>query len=325
MHRTSKSVVRYLLLKHPRWMICGLLFCCCACLVGQEQVAEHIELPIAQAENQLRGQDFTLSFDGVAATFKGTSPISVVLERGGTRKTVTLPSEFSQVVSARLYKPDRLIVAGMVNGDASEVVIFDLQKVSVADHFLCYSPSISPNGRYVAFVKFYPTHGDSDVEDHYMLYDASSSPDQNRPVGIPHHPSVVGRVLFPAGVNNRPDDNVDLNGRPTHRMASDNFFWNNQSTLFVFADQYKDEYSAVVARVDGGLGTSKAVGLSREWICPKASQPCFEHLTRVDFPATPTDTSMNLVFRGVNGTPAKESRIILAHANSDSISASPAQ
>ena len=247
----------------------------------------------------------------------------MTLEQGGNRKTVTLPPEFSQVNSAHPYKSDRLIVTGMVNGDASEVVVIDLQKGSVADHFLCYSPSISPSGRYVAFVKFYPTHGVSDVEDHYMLYDVSSSPEQNRPAITSHHTVVVGHVLFPEGISNRPDDNVDLDGRPTHRMASDSFFWNDQSTSLVFADVFMDEYSAVVATMDGGIGAPKSVAISREWICPNASPSCFEHLSRVDFPASPTGASIELTFRGVNGTPARESRIILARVNSDSISASP--
>lgn len=231
-------------------LLCIALALGSLCLYAQERPASHVEVPVGQSGfHPDTAQDTTLSFKGMVATFKASSPMTMVMKPAGSSKTVTLPAEFTQLTSARLYRTDRLVISGMVNGDVSEVVVIDSENGSVLDHFLCYSPAISPNGRYVAFVRFYPAHGMNSVEDHYMLYDVQLSPEQNRPSGANHHPSVVGKVVFPVGPANRPDGNVDLGGGPAHEMASEGFFWNDQSTSVVFADEFRDEFAVVVVKI----------------------------------------------------------------------------
>src|SRR6266436_6096668 len=63
----------------------------------------------------------------------------------------------------------KLIVRGMVNGSGSEIVLLDPRSNKLLDKFLCYLPSPSPDGRYIAFVKFSPLHFAGNTEDHYMV------------------------------------------------------------------------------------------------------------------------------------------------------------
>ena len=300
--------------------ICLALAMCC--LYAQETPVRDVEVPAGQSGfAPATAQDVTVSFNGLVATIKASSPMIVVIEYAGSRKTVTLPDEFTQLTSARFYRPDRLVISGMVNGDVSEVIVIDSNKGSVVDHFLCYSPAISRNGRYLAFVKFYPAHGVSSVEDHYMLYDVQLSPEQNRPLGTVGHLGLVGRAVFPAGIANRQGDNVDLSNGPAHRMASDGFFWNAQSTSMVFTDQFRGEYYVVVVKIVDGAFTSDSISIPKQWICPDVT-PCVEHPARVDF-GTSLAPSIDVVFRGVNGTPAKESHVAISWNSQGRLEATP--
>jgi hypothetical protein len=250
-----------------------------------------------------------MAFNGLAATFRSGSPMAVVLKpTNGALRTVDLPAEFTQLTSARLYRADRLVIYGMVNGDASEVVIIDPEKGAIVDHFLCYSPEISPNGRYIAFVKFFPAHGIDSVEDHYMLYDVQLAPERNRPSGPPH-PTLVGRTVFPSGVANRLNDNVELGDRPVHMMTSDGFIWNDESTAVVFADESNGADTAVVIEVADGAFTSSVIGIPKQSICSDVNS-CSERLARVQFSTAPA-SSIDLVFRGVNGSPSNESHVLI--------------
>lgn len=235
--------------------------------------------------------------------------MTVGLESSTGRRTVVLPTEFSQFTSARLYRSDRLIITGMSNGDIGEVVILDSEKGSVVDHFVCYNPAISPDGHYVVFVKAYPAHGVESVEDHYMLYDVRLSPEQNRPPGIAHnlYLYLAGKTVFPPGMGNKLDDNLDLGDQPVHVMASDGLFWNDQSTAVVFADRFGDDYAVVVLNITNGASTPDSVSIPRSWICSD-NVPCFERLARADFRTAPS-SGIDVVFRGFNGTPAIESHV----------------
>ena len=280
---------------------------------AQESSVRSVEVPIGQAGFQPdKAQNTTVSFNGLIATFVASSPMMVVMESHGGHKTVALPVEFSQYESARLYQSDKLVVTGMVNGDVWEVVIINPVKGSVEDHFLCYAPAISPNGQYVAFIKFFPAHGVDSVEDHYMLYDVNRRPEQNRPPKLALHLYLylAGRVVFPPGITNRWDENVDLDNRPAHKMASDGFFWNDQSNTVVFADEFRDEYSVVVVNIANGAFKSDSVSIPKQSIC-STSAPCFERLAGVNFSIS-TAAGIDVVFRGVNGAPAKESHLVIA-------------
>src|SRR5450755_2111895 len=54
---------------------------------------------------------------------------------------------------------NRAIIVGNVNGDVSQAVVANLETASLVRSWLCYSPVVSPNLKYVAFVYFFPPHG----------------------------------------------------------------------------------------------------------------------------------------------------------------------
>lgn len=323
MHQTNEKIVlcrRGLTARQVSFSF--LLFLPIFLHAAAQEEPVHVEVPVNITSFQPNaGQSVTMTFDGLTAIFEPSSPMAVRLQGDIANKTIYLPTDVVQVDGARLYGRDRLVITGMVNGDVWKVVITEIAKGSVIDEFLCYSPAISPNGRYVAFVKFYPAHGISSAEDHYMLYDVALGPNDNRPTGIHHHPAVVGRVIFPKGMGNTPGDNVDVGVGPVHRMASDRFFWNGGSTSLVFVDQVENQYSAVVVSLKDATPLTQSVQIPLSAVCAAVSGPCSERLSEVRF-QTPPGGAIDLTLRGVNGTPSAESHVSLSHVESSTISLS---
>lgn len=141
----------------------------------------------------------------------GKNSDSIAITRSATQKTVTiaLPEEMAQVDGITRGVSDKLVIWGMVNGSAAEVVIISTRSDSVIDRFSCYIPAVSPNGEYVAFIKFYPMHFSEGVEDHYMLYDVKKDPVQNRPKGISvDNWLIVGNPIYAPGIGNEEYDNI---------------------------------------------------------------------------------------------------------------------
>lgn len=293
-------------------VLTGLAVIRCAAQV--QPPTEHIELrmpgpgfyPNDNYEQLYRFENFTV-------TVHGRRPISITIadKRRGESRSVELPSLLSQVTSVRLFEGRFAVLAGMFSGNASEVVVIDVSEAQVTDSFLCYSPSISPDGRYVAFVKYFPGHGIESADDHYMLYDVSLSPTENRPMGVePKDAIVVGAAVYPEGIGNRRGDNIDVGASGSHNMASELFYWNVESNAFVFADRFKDEYQAILIR----LGTSPridvlAVPIAARAMCLLPADVCFEMLSDVTFPKVESEPIL-LTFRGVNGTPAASHRFM---------------
>jgi hypothetical protein len=283
---------------------------------GFTQTRQHIEIPIGQkAFDPQQQARTTMEFPGLRATFENGAPVTLRLESAGPVKTIKLPSELAQVSSAQLYMQRWLVISGMINGDVNLMVVVDVLEGSVADSFPCYSPTISPDGRYVAFVKFYPAHGVSSVEDHYMLYDVSLGASGNRPRIARRDPAVVGHVVFPKGVGNEAGDNVDLSRTPLHRMASDAFYWKPDSKAFVFADQIGELYSVILSSTVEGLPTIVSE-IPSDLICKTNSADCWERLRSVRYPIE-ENTPIILTFQGYNGTPDRPIHLALLKTSVD--------
>jgi hypothetical protein len=153
-------------------------------------------------------------------------------------KRVALPIEMVQVDELRRGVNNKLVVRGMVNASGSQVAIFDLGSSNLIDKFFCYLPRISPDGHYVAFIKFYPAHFAGKTESHFMVYDLGKTPWENRPAGIPATDDWnVGKSVYPVGMGNRPGDNTELPNRPVHASVSAGVFWNASGKQFLLADR----------------------------------------------------------------------------------------
>ncbi|HEY1215867.1 MAG TPA: hypothetical protein VGE93_19735, partial [Bryobacteraceae bacterium] len=267
---------------------------------AQRADSRHVEVPAGQISFDPKAphEPISLVGNGISAVIQGASPITVQVKLDDKERKIDLPADVNQVRSAKLYGTQKLIVAGMFNGDVSKVVVIDIGKAAVSDSFLCYSPEISPDGRFVVFVKFYPAHGIMSAEDHYMIYDVEKSADGNRPLNQSPHPAVVGKVLFPPGVGNVASDNVDIDG-PVHTMVSEKFFWGDDSRTVGFAEVFNGNYTLVVARNLPDLNGVLSTPISADTICPAGAQPCFERL----FSLVYHEQGVTAEFRGFNGTP----------------------
>lgn len=127
-----------------------------------------------------------------------------ISKRGGAPSYTRLPAEMAQANQVLRAQGSKVAIIGMLNGDAWVVAILDTTTDEIIDTIWCYAPSLSPNGRYLAFVKFFPTHlpigpGQSGADDHYMVYDMEASPAQNRPLGARVSDQVdVGKMRVPS-------------------------------------------------------------------------------------------------------------------------------
>jgi hypothetical protein len=96
----------------------------------------------------------------------------------------------------------------MASGEVYEVIIVDTVNCHIVDHFWCYEPNVSPNGRLIAFIKFYPPHFVPDITDIVMIYDFTRGAAGNRPSSPGMVPDInVGMRVYPPGTNT-PDDNI---------------------------------------------------------------------------------------------------------------------
>jgi hypothetical protein len=214
-------------------------------------------------------------------------------------QSIKLP-DYTRVNEIRRVEANRAIVLGMNNSALFGVIILDLAPLHISDEFWGYIPSISPDGRYIAFAKFFPTHPGADlVEYHYMLYDTAKSAAQNRPFGIdPTDTMNVGTTMYPVGIGNKPYDNY---GREDHMAASGTFFWDPNSETVLFADHSHEVLSLVLVHIEAATDDFRVrkVDLPLAKICEKDPKTyCLVNLTKVEFSQAPGG-GVAVVIKGV--------------------------
>jgi hypothetical protein len=220
---------------------------------------------------------------------------------------VNLPFEMAQVDEIRGGLGGRLVVRGMVNASGSEIVIVDPRSNKLVDKFLCYLPSPSPDGRYIAFIKFYPMHFAGNTEDHYMLYDLSKGSKENRPSGFVGDDKNVGAPIYPLQIGNKVGDNVELSNGFVHHAASAGFFWKPDSTQLVFADRLESENEISLILVDIDVNrriTIRTVEQPDDPLCsllkdPQQKLSCNLLVRKVDFHSAP-ESALTIWFEIVN-------------------------
>jgi hypothetical protein len=127
--------------------------------------------------------------------------------QGNSAPVIALPGYFITEVSQICLLPaGRLVVFGTFYHaeNTADTTVVDMSKATVADHFVAYAPvSISPDQRWIAYVKFWPLHG-SEGSDEIMLYDLTKSAAENRADHLAGHSTDPGRMIFPPGHENSP-------------------------------------------------------------------------------------------------------------------------
>lgn len=149
-------------------------------------------------------------------------------------KTIALDWSLIDVRSITHGQDGKAIIIGDVSGDVSQVLIVDLASDKIVDKFLAYGPVVSPNGRYIAFTKFYPSHGVRGTSDIELVYDVAKSPQDNRPAGVKLSDDTdVGFGVYPPGATAE-SGNEELPPSQIVHNTSD-FFWAPDSSKLVFS------------------------------------------------------------------------------------------
>ena len=224
--------------------------------------------------------------------------LTVNVENGTAQTSgkIDLPPEIVQVNEIRAGQKNKAVVVGMVNGSVFEVVILDTRSISIADRFLAYCPTMSPDGRFIAFVKFYPAHFVDGTDDHYLLYDLALTPGGNRPANldISDHTD-VGVPIWPT-VANRSGDNTGVPQLQQHHMTAQAFFWRSDSERYAFADEHGGGIDLIIVSPSHGPPDVSKVAISRAEMCaPLHTETCQLTLAEVEL----TQTGVLATFRGV--------------------------
>lgn len=186
-----------------------------------------------------------------------------------------LANDTAQVDALYIVGTSEGIVVGRVLASTSIISLVNIESGKLLDSFYCFSPSVSPNKKYIAFEKVFPAHFNANVSAEYMLYNLQKSPQENRQVGTSINNKIdVGTAIYPPGSRNTLGDNLSIAGRARHTMLSDTYYWSAGSSRVAFADRSGGKLSIVLVHLEEsgvkvnniGLNTSGIVQVDR---CPE--------------------------------------------------------
>ncbi len=175
----------------------------------------------------------------IKAEDRVSGPVLIFKKFGTPPQLVGLPNDILRIDSIRRVLSHSAVVVGQVTASGQEGLIYDLVEVTIRDKFFGYDLSVSPDGHYVAFTRFFPAHfvTAEQASNYLMLYDLRRSASGARALGVDTHDMVdVGVQLYPADV---PQDGLDpaAPARQTHVFMEDKFFWSADSSKLVLLDE----------------------------------------------------------------------------------------
>jgi hypothetical protein len=245
------------------WMACVALMLltpsvlCCA-----QQVKE---LPtnhgITGKQPDIYWHDADISLDLDAST----KDWSVVVQQGTNPvERAPLPDLLEQVYAIHRAAPNRAVLLADLSAGAKFIGIIGTSPAKLLDSFWSSAgPSLSPDNRYVLFVRFYPMHGADNYEDQYRLYDvlgtrASNWPERPAQDGPPTEPinydsTLAGVPVYPLKAGELGRENTNIEDGQVHQRASE-FIWSADSSKVVFADVQGGVISLVVVSMPTAAG-----------------------------------------------------------------------
>ncbi|MGA3094865.1 MAG: hypothetical protein ABSF25_00290 [Bryobacteraceae bacterium] len=172
--------------------------------------------------------------------------------RGNSASAVALPGYWIAEISEVCPLSDgRLVV--FANFGGTDVTIVDVAKAAVVDHF--DPASMSPDERWIVYVKFWPLHG-SEGSEEYLLYDLTESPVRNRADTREGANSTdPGRLIFPPGHENFPGSNINLPKDQQH-FGGRRLYWAADSRAVLLEDRAASGPGIVLVTLDEKGATS---------------------------------------------------------------------
>lgn len=142
--------------------------------------------PNVQGPAFAESREFKLSLEGTGNCERcagGKSFLFKVSKKANQETwSFSVADEMAQIDEVHIVNSSRVVVVGRATPHASLVHLVDFTSGKVLDKFLCYRPRVSPDSRFVAYVKFYPEHLATpySLTDEYLVYDLTVSPMDNR-------------------------------------------------------------------------------------------------------------------------------------------------
>jgi len=211
--------------------------------------------PLRQPEVYWHGDDWRIDLLPLTSTNE-TYKLKISSGSADETRVVPLPDGYGQIRSILRNPDDKAIVIADISGTVASFCIVDLKLGQVIDQVAMYSPSVSPDRRFVTFINGFPPHG-SYAEDDYRLYDTFKTPRENtcgfRANDLERRDldeSYRGYEIYPL----TPKGNRCLEELPdgeNHQRIS-NFVWSNDSSKVAFADALNGIITLVVARTPSG-------------------------------------------------------------------------
>ena len=224
-----------------------VLCCVAGALASGGAVADAVVMVPAGvvATQAAQGIDAFRDAEVSAKVVKTPAGLGLSLSAAGVdRPSVVALGAAVDAVSAIKRSGDKLLVLGRLGpGDAAEVSVIDLRALALFDRFWAIQPALSPDGKLIAFVRFYPLGGVVGRESQYRVYRLGLSPVQNRsefakPAPGDIGPSAlqdVGFALYPSYGGKPAQDNTDVPESLAHQHGSA-LFWSADSKSVGFVD-----------------------------------------------------------------------------------------
>lgn len=174
----------------------------------------------------------------------------------GSHRQVSLDRRNRSIQSVATSAGGGFIVIGE-SSVATVLTVIPADVNATTDTVLCYDPSVSPNGRFVAFRKFYPNNDEIEASI-YLVYDTTLSPAANRMRSNTDPGAVeVGWAVFPTESNVWQSYDSSIFTTDTRHMLHSALTWVG-ATKFAFLDFSERKTRVVLVDVAGGVNASTA-------------------------------------------------------------------
>jgi hypothetical protein len=176
----------------------------------------------------------------------------------------------------------------LVLGQNKHATLYDMFRMdrkdgAILDGFWGYSPSLSPDGRWLMMRRMHAVQAGGATDD-YLLYDADASASKNRsPVISRDDPKTAGVLVYPVLREEESRDNANLPDKELHSFRSDGFYWTPDSKSVAFGDFYEGKLNLILVKVEGDT--------PRAYSYTYRVPPGDDCLSRI----SPSGESMNLV------------------------------